>query len=51
MATSRIEFVQGKNHEEPTELSKLSEDLLNAFKSTRFSLGKVPDVVPPLEYR
>jgi nucleoporin NUP42 len=51
VSTTRVEYVQGSNQEDPPDLSRLGDSLLAAFKATKFDLGKVPDIIPPLEYR
>jgi hypothetical protein len=51
VSTTRVEYVQGSNQEDPPDLSRLGDSLVAAFKATKFDLGKVPDIIPPLEYR
>lgn len=44
-------YTQGAHDDPPTQDSDLTPEVRSAFQAPAFSLGKMPEIVPPLMYR
>lgn len=50
-AAAKSEFVQGRNTIQPKKPEELLDYIRAEFEAPIFTLGRIPEIVPPLEYR